>query len=189
MIKKLCCISLIYLFVSGCGCRDDGFESYELTEFERGIIPFVTEQSVEYRDQSNNLFSGFNSAKIEENQGLNNSDDESCMLIVVETQRHLLRLMDYEDEFVTYIGKNASNDTTFNVIVNRIHYSTLDCDNQVQSIETPTTDYSSDGFTFEDVYVLEFCNPDSPLSNIVYSLENGIEFIKYEDGNYLKLSS
>ncbi|MGJ8666763.1 MAG: hypothetical protein ACSHW7_10380 [Patiriisocius sp.] len=52
-----------------------------------------------------------------------------------------------------------------------------------------TTDYEYNGFLFENVYVFNACIVDDAhgVEQIVYTPEKGIEFIKFENGGYLKL--
>ena len=182
--------SISYLLIAfvaySCGCNDDSFESFELNEFERTIIPFTTEQNLEYINQSSQLFDAILSEKTIDNFNLNSSDDESCAVTLVETHRVEFTLTATNQEFLILVEKSRT-DTQFNIVTDSRFFAINNCTSTFEIIEPPTTDFSSDGFDFENVYIFDNCGSESLISKIIYSSVNGVEFIKLENGDYLKL--
>ena len=58
-----------------------------------------------------------------------------------------------------------------------------------QDLELELMDTTVNGFDYTNVYKFEPCDHDEinlVIVQIIYSIENGIEFIEYEDGTYLR---
>ncbi|WP_157632548.1 hypothetical protein [Cochleicola gelatinilyticus] len=183
-IKKIL-LFIISITIFGCGCNDDGFESFELTEFERSLIPFTTEQNVQFINQESELLDATITAKTIDNFNLNSSDDESCMVTLVESHRNQLILNGTGQDFFVFVQKSR-NLTEF-IITSGVRDFAIDgCETNFETIVQATTNYTSDGFSFENVFILENCGTENLISTFIYSSQNGIEFIKYDNGNYLK---
>ena len=54
--------------------------------------------------------------------------------------------------------------------------------------EEQTTDISTSGFNFKDVFVFTNCSKTQDITRIIYSAKNGIELIEFKNGDYYKLN-
>lgn len=183
-MKRYIAILTLFLIFS-CGCKDDSYESYKLNSFESNIISKKTEEEVTFVNQSNETFKGVISAKSITNPNRYASDDESCAVLLEETHTNSITLTKTQDKFRISIAKNKSK-TEFTISINRVDFSLNQCKQNLDTIPEPTDTYSSNGFTFKNIFIFDECGSGSKVSKIIYSVANGVEFIKYKNGEYLK---
>lgn len=183
---KLSFLILFSFLIVSCGCNDDGFESFELNTFEKIVIPFENETLVEFSDTNAEIITAVISKKTEQNYNLNSSDDESCFTSLVERNECTYKFDNSDKLYYITIEKRKFNYTDFYIYSNSQEYYTTQ-GLETENIEEELTNITIDGFDFNQIFYLISNNSETEFESIVYSAENGIEFIKYRNGNYLKL--
>lgn len=179
-------ILLAFLAIlSSCGCRDDNTENYTLNSFENQIIPENARQ-VTFVNQNGEIISANYSQRVDETKDIDSSNDEECYATYVQKQNSILSLGE-DVQFLLTIGKNRRNGTLFYLYNGSSSYGVQNCDSEI-ILENQLQFITIQGFTYQNVFVLNNCGEGSPISTIIYSLENAIEFIAFSDGTYLKLT-
>ena len=186
MKLKLLLVFTSFLIIS-CGCNDDGFESFELNVFERTVIPFETQTTKEFIDNSSQLINSTISEKTIEDINLNASDDESCFTSLVERNQSSYQFDNSEKIYYVTVEKRKFNYTEFYIYSDEQEYYTIQ-DLETENLELELTDIIIDGFEFSEIFHLTSNNQDTEFETIIYSAQNGIEYLKYRNGNYLKLN-
>ena len=167
--------------LSGCGCTDDVILDYQLTDFEKSLIPFDSDTEVEFITDAQVIIKALNTAKTIEVMDLNFSDDESCMSTLIEIQENELRFENGGRQFGYRVAKNFGNTSNIGATDGIISYGVEETN--TESLEERLTNISTDGFEFNNVIVL---NSIDNSTFIVCKANRGIEFIKNSDGSYLK---
>ena len=172
---------LTLTMLSGCGCTDDVTLNYQLTEFEKSLIPFNTDTEVEFITDSQVVVKGLNTAKKTEVMDLNFSDDESCMSTLIEIQENELKFENIEKQFSYRVAKNFGNTSSIGASDGIISYGAEET--STENLEERLTNISTDGFEFNSVIILKSIDNST---FIICKANKGIEFIKNSDGSYLK---
>ena len=179
-IKILIGIICSILFY-GCGCSDDETVNFDLNEFESSLISMDSQDNIQFMNQEQELINAKTTAKTTENRDLNSSDNDSCTVVLAESQENDLIFETLGKTFTTEIEKREGNKSHIVVSDGTLFYG---IDNLVtENLEVITTSFSSDGFDFNNVFVL---NSGSDSGLVIYSPTKGIEFIKNDDGTFLK---
>ena len=190
-MKKILFLIAVTLLFYGCGCEDEIVESYKLNEFEKSLIPYESYQELSFIDDEGNTFIA-NSQPKENIIDTNRAGPESC------------RLTEYEEEtnFLNFQSKNilikleltADNFTYFSLGITSENSDNnglfdLACEELFNlSIQERLTDISINQFEFQNVLVFQNCSESTEIERIVYSNINGIEFIEFNNGKWLKLN-
>ena len=186
-IKTLLNLGILLLIIS-CGCPDDGTDNFMLSEFENGIIPFQLATSVNFIDENTTQFSGSYSEKQTIVQDIDSGNDEECFATNIETQFIILSIPNENLSLEITLGKTRGNRTTFTIEDIPNVFAIDECFGIVENLEQKLTNVTVDGFQFNSVYEFKPCSENSTITRIIYSRENGIEFIKMSDDSYLKLN-
>ncbi|HEX8268473.1 MAG TPA: hypothetical protein VF581_01160 [Flavobacterium sp.] len=186
MRPKLILLFLTVALVTGCGCNDEGSETFELNPFERSVIPFSTEIVVEYLDENNQTVNATISRETTEFINLNSSDDESCFVSLSERNECTYKFANSDKIYYVAIQKR-NNYADFNIYSSDQQYFIVQ-DLDAENIEAGLIDLSIGGFSFTQVFHFISPDPESEIESIIYSAQNGIEFIKYRSGSFLKLN-
>lgn len=169
-----------------CACSDEGYETYELSEFETNVIPFVTETIVNFTNDEGITSNGVYAAKTIGETDLNSGDDDSCFSRFVQYQRTSLILEEVAVTFTIEVAKYKTN-TEFTVRSYDDRSFGPDGCELIETLTTPTETFTYNGFSYSNVYVMTLCGSDSIIDTIVYSPVDGIKFIKYVSGTYWRL--
>lgn len=187
MFKKLTIIGILVLTMS-CGCPDDGTDNFMLNEFENGIIPFQSTTSVNFTDENSNQISGSYSEKETIIQDIDSGNDEECFATNIETQFIILTIPNENLSLEITLGKSRGNRTTFTIENIPDLFVIDECLGIVENIEQKLTNIIIEGFEFNSVYEFKSCSENSSIERIIFSRQNGIEFIKMNNNRYLKLN-
>ena len=188
---KLDKITLILFFIiSGC-CNDEIVESFRLNEFEKSLIPYDSYNELTFIDNDGNTFIANSQAK-ESIIDTSRPGPESCQLTEYEYETNFL---DFQSkDILIKLELSSLYDTSFSLSLtsdnsdnNGVFY--LSCEGLFNlSIEERLTDISINQFDFQNVLIFQNCSESTEIERIVYSNINGIEFIEYNNGKWLKLS-
>ncbi|PHN92597.1 hypothetical protein CSC80_16775 [Maribacter sp. 6B07] len=172
---------LALTMLSGCGCTDDVTLDYQLTDFEKSLIPFDSDTEVEFITDDQVIIKALNTEKTIEIMDLNFSDDESCMSTLIEIHENELIFESEGKQFGYRVAKNHGNSSNIGATDGIISYGAGETN--TENLEERLTNISTDGFEFNNVIVL---NSIDNSTFIVCKANRGIEFIKNSDGSYLK---
>lgn len=177
----------ISFMITSCGCNDDGFESFELNSFEKNVIPFDNNTNIEFIDNNSQTTDAIISEKVTDSFDLNSSDDESCFTSLVEYSECKYEFGNSDKIYYVRIAKRKFNYTDFFIYSDSQEYYTIQ-DLETENLELELTDISIDGFDYTQVFHLTSNNPETEFESIIYSTQNGIEFIKYRNGNHIRIN-
>ena len=178
----------ILILLTSCGCPDDAENNFTLNEFENGIIPFETTTEVDFEDENSVQFVGTYSDKQTEIKDIDSGNDEECFATNIETQFIVLTIPDKSINLEISLGKTRGNRTTF-TIENMPELFVIDeCLGIVENVEEKLTDVSVQNFTFNSIFDFNPCSENSEIERILYSRNNGVEFIEFSNGSYLRLN-
>lgn len=180
---------ILFLIISGC-CKDEIVESYRLNEFEKSLIPYTSYQELTFIDDEGNTFIA-NSQPKESLIDTGRAGPESCRLTEYEKETTILNFQskglfikleltaDYFTHFSLEItSNNSANNGLFD----------LACEGLFNlSIQERVTDTSINQFDFQNVLIFQNCSESTEIKRIIYSTINGIEFIEFNNGKWLKL--
>ncbi|SEC56938.1 hypothetical protein SAMN05192540_3500 [Maribacter dokdonensis] len=172
---------LALTMISGCGCTDDVTLDYQLTDFEKSLIPFDSDTEVEFITDGQVIIKALNTEKTIEIMDLNFSDDESCMSTLIEIHENELIFENEGKQFGYRVAKNHGNSSNIGATDGIISYCAEET--TTENLEERLTNISTDGFEFNNVIVL---NSIDNSTFIVCKANRGIEFIKNSDVSYLK---
>ncbi len=178
----------IFIF-SGC-CRDEIVDSYRLGQFEKTLIPYNNNDQLKFKNEEENIVI-INSQPKVTNITTDRYGPDSCRLFETETTKTNLYipsmglrldivLSAFSNTFFTISTLNQ--DSSLNASFELACIGLFD-----RSIEERFTNISIAQFNFQNVLVFKDCQGYSPIDQIIYSIENGIEFIQFSDGKWLKL--
>ena len=161
-MKKVFLILLFAtLITSGC-CRDEIVDSYRLNQFEKTLIPYNTYEELKFINEEENIVI-INSQPKTTSISSDRYGPESCRLFETEATSTYLYIPNLELRLAC-VGL-------------------FDRD-----IEERFTDISIGEFNFQNIVVFQDCQGYSPITQIIYSIENGVEFIEFSNGKWLKLN-
>lgn len=191
-MRKFCFILFFAIFIfSGC-CKDEIVNSYRLGQFEKTLIPYNTNNQLKFNDEEGNVVI-FNSQPKVTNITVDRYGPESCRLFETETTKtHLyipsleLRLDIILSSFsnTLFTIRTLNQDSSLNASFELACIGLTD-----RNIEERFIDISIAQFDFQNVLVFQDCQGYSQIDQIIYSIENGIEFIQFSDGKWLKLDN
>ena len=177
--------------ISGC-CKDELVASYKLNPFEKTLIPYNSLQDLEFIDEDGNIFIA-NSQPKESILDLDRAGPESCELTEFEVETSSLK---FQTKNILIELELVANYDTYFVLINTGTMPTktyeqfdLACEGLFNTpIEERLTNLTINSFEFQNVLEFQNCSESSQIEMIIYSLVNGIEFIKFRDGTWLKLN-
>lgn|GEM_PF-5837561 len=172
-------VAILLLSLYSCTCLELSDEF--LTQYQRSLIPYEMATPLVFIDQNKQQVNGSVTDKISDSYLYDRT--ESCDPANAERQRATVKIPSKGLSLEVRVNALAP---TFEIAFDESVY-TPSCpfnENLAQTI----TDVEVDGFVYQDVFRFEYCIfQDSNIAFIVFSEERGIEFIKYDDGSYLKL--
>lgn len=174
-------------FAISCGCTDDSFVSYSLNTFEQDVIPFTSMQTATYTTESMQTVTATITAKTVQEVNLRASDDESCATELVAQQWCSYQFSNSDLLYTVEVSKDSGNYTSLTIRTTAYEYYYL-ANQEIDNLEEALTTVTIDGYTFSDVFYLTNHNPDTTLEAIVYSSQNGIEYMKYRNGTALRIN-
>jgi len=189
-MKKPLFYLIIIFSIMGC-CRDQVVSNYKIPEDEKYLIPFQQDTVLNYISQQDISFSGNASQKrieiLEERPG-----PDSCDLWEFEVLKSSVFINIFELKFEFILSRSFGDDELF-LSMKRIFrggghqdYQLINANERNFFSEDLFTDIEINGFTYNNVLIFK-TSLLSEINQVVYSVENGIEYIDFEDGRYLKL--
>ncbi|OWW25047.1 hypothetical protein B4Q04_10895 [Zobellia sp. OII3] len=189
MTKYVSTSFILLLIVTGCS-NCDGDENNLLSDEEKGLIPFSVDTSINFANDASETVIGNYSQKESEITNLDSGNDGDCSATNVEREFTTLELSGLEVGFNIVVRKGRNNELFFLISQsddNNERFAVDDCDGIVDDLDNFLQDISAKGFEFTDVYVFNSCTENSIVQRVLYSSTNGVEFIEFSDGSYLKL--
>lgn len=194
-MKKLL---ILFTLISFLSCNDDDSDSvyYELNDFEVSVLSNEEAQSVQFQNQIGETFGAEVTATTRE-QANASSDGIDYTL---DSMLKDLNFTNDENNFRIIIFKNTSDLIEFKVLrlndvgqIGGIHevFQIEGCSPGVENLESHLeSSVTVQGFTYENAFVLTQCESNEPssITQIIYSLSDGLVFIEYEDGSYYRRS-
>lgn len=178
----------ILSLMSSCGCPDDQTNTFLLNEFENRIIPFQTITTLSFTDENLNEFDGSYSEKLTEIKDIDSGNDEECYATNIETQFIVLTIPDKNLRLEISLRKSRNDRTTFSIENIPGLFVIEECSTLVENIQEKLIDVDIRNFSYASVFEFKACDDNSDINRILYSLENGIEFIEFDDDTYLRLN-
>ncbi len=186
LIKFLISI-IIVQHLSSC-CESELTNSYSLTDSQKSLIPITKYNELQYLD--NHGFYYIATTQPREIVGYTRSPGaESCKYSTHERMWTYLNFL--SKGFVVRIELDASYDTNFELY--KLNEGApfgdlfdLSCTWDSIPLEERMKDTTIMGINFKNVFVFKDCSNGSSINQILYSPENGIEFIEYKNGDFLK---
>ena len=195
-MKKIYLISFTILTFISCE-KDDTRIFRQLSEFERTIIPFEEKETVEFVNELSEIVTANVTAR---NFRTSYSPTRNWPVYELEYVDNTYIFESIEEEFFFHISKTPDDNTLFNIyfltemddLIGAIDIQ--GCEKiEIQDLELYLIDTTVNGFDYTNVFKFEPCDDDETddeinlvITQIIYSVENGIEFIEYEDGTYLR---
>lgn len=175
-------------------CKDDIVTSYRLTDSERNLIPFIDFNRIPYTNQDGINFTGLAQPK-EYKIDSERLGAESCNIRETESMYTFIGFENKDFVFQLTVSKYSDDLVEFKInksildSINSQEYFSLQCNGaSIYKEDTSKTNISLHGFDFEDVLIFKDCENVSEINQIIYSEDKGIEFIEYDNENYLKLN-
>ncbi len=191
-MKKIILLVFFGILLISC-CEDEIVASYRLNESERNLIPFSEYSRLNYKNQNGENLIGLTQPK-ENKISIVNSEPETCDLREYESMTNFIAFENRGFVFEIVLNK-ANDDLLFFEInesildsVNSQKKLLLDCERASIYREEYIVNASVMGFNFDNVFIFKDCDNTSEIKQIVYSKERGIEFIEYDNENYIKLN-
>ena len=178
------------IIFSSCSDDDVPNEQLLLTEFEKSIIPFTTETNFQFKNENNEPTTAtasarvFGQATVETELGFHTMENVSNTLTFPEMGLNFAISVSqvFFDRSSFYIVSQYNEPSPSGLFLNP------DCSGVVDDsigLESYLTDITVQDVTYNNVFILEDCREESSYSQIIYSMDGGIEYIEFDDGTYL----
>ena len=190
LMKNITYLLIILFSITGC-CRDQIVASYKLSENDKNLIPFEQDSTLSYISQQDISFSAKAQQRkleiIEERIGA-----DSCDLWAIDELKSSIFINTFELEFEFMLSRGFQEDQLI-LSMKRLFKNGTHQDYQIVNSEGSNffnpdlfTNIEINGFHFNDVLIFN-TQLTSSINRVIYSPENGIEYIDFDDGRYLKL--
>ncbi len=176
------------LVLTGC-CKDQIVASYPFSTFDRNIIPYLSVDNYTFVNEDGESIIAV-STPFELKTDTDRPGPESCDLYQYQELKSMLRFESLNFDIVIELNSNYQTDMLLfdqrygEYNIRRLHLERKYGD--FLSLEESLRNISIAGFEFENVLVFNDNNDHSELHKIILSPQNGIEFIEYDNGGYLK---
>jgi len=178
-MKNIFFLILISFVLYSCKCEKTEVERY-LLKNENKEYTNVNMRAIKYIDQDNNLiYSNFDGAKSILNEDRVGPEVCSYRTNEIVTENFVIG---------TYLGQIIFLNQALGIFLynDTERYDFNIQDFQANQYDNALQDITLQGFTFDNVLVLENVVEGNSSSKIIYSKTNGIEFILFEDGSWYK---
>lgn len=187
-MKRLSLMFFVLLFI-GC-CKDQIVNSFLLADFEKEIIPYSGGENYTYVNRNGESITAV-STPVERKIDTERPGPESCDLSQYQVLKSRLRFQplqfDIAIEITSLYGTRMQlRDIRYGEYDFRRFYLEREF-GEFPSIEESLTDISIADFFFENVLVFRDYEGSSEFHRILFSPQNGIVFIEYDNGSYLKI--
>ena len=115
------------------------------------------------------------------------SDDEDCHPRNIESQSISLSLSNPNLELEIYLAKQVDDKTIFYINSGPTLFMINSCSQAMENLENVAREIVSNGFSFPNAFEFDNCSSEGNINKIIYSIDDGIVFIEFENGSYLKL--
>ena len=192
-MKKLLIFLITIISITSC-CKDEVIGTFRLSEAQKSLNPYDGNEQLTFINQSGDLFEAttINSGSTVDTY---RRGAESCELVETE---ELLSSLIFQSHSITSIELRIFADifTSFSLSTNSPTESfnqgfDLVCDEGIKDliIEDSFQDIEINQIEFQNVWVFQSCSESNQIQRILFSKENGIEFIEFLDSsNWLKLN-
>lgn len=180
------------LLLLGCNCKDEVIvSSYRLNEFEKTLISYSVSDQLSFVSNEDDAIS-FSVVRKESEIEKQRHGPESCNF--TEFEYEFCYIASVYKGLVVKLDLMSSSINTFDIVVssqssNNNGVFKLDCDTYyTETIEEKLTDITINQFEFQNVLVFQDCSESTEIERIIYSADNGLEFVEFIDGNWLKFN-
>ncbi len=194
LIKKPIYYLCFCLIVISC-CKKEKIDSLKIPEDKAYLIPFKENKTLTYISEQNAFFQANAKQKnIEVIEEFINPDD--CGYWTFERLKSSIFINTFEFNFEFVLATNSiENELTLTVKLllkddtnqyNEQDFQLVNCDKDNYFNNDLFTDIEINGFVFKKVLIFKSCY-QSFINQIIYSPQNGIEYIDFVSGRFLKL--
>ncbi|GHA22989.1 hypothetical protein GCM10007103_00060 [Salinimicrobium marinum] len=190
-LKKFSFLVIAGILLSSC-CEEAIVASFKLNEAEKNLIPFTEFSRLRYEDQDGLQVVGLTQPR-ESKLSVESHGPESCDATEYEKVSNFIGFED--KDFVFQLTLEKWSDLLLFELYKGIldtpsrEFFSLTCEGFSGFRKELFVDVSVGEFDFQNVLIFNDCTGISEVNRIIYSKEKGIEFIEYDNGNYLKLES
>ena len=189
MKKIITSFLLICSFVS-C-CEDEIITSYDIPEDAKDVVPFHRDITLTYLSQQDIEFTAVAESK-ELSIHTERPGPESCDLIASQTLSSTVFIDIFEYGFEFILQKDYHDQLLFSV--KRFwkdggyqNFQIQNCEEITSFTKDRFTDIEINGYSYDNVLILESCELPGDINRIIYSPERGVEYIDFTDGRFLVL--
>ena len=178
---------ILGILLTGC-CKDEDVGRDLLTDYEEEIIQYNGYDDIEYINEEGQIgIAQSSTAKIARDIWRPGTESSSLWEYQTSTRHIIFRSEDFTLQIE--IDKLLAGNFTINIGRGESYYFGQDCRIPlVQPIEQRVTNISIEDYEFTNVIVFENCSDFSEISKIFYSAENGIEYLEFLNGSFLKIN-
>ncbi|TVZ28090.1 hypothetical protein JM83_3186 [Gillisia sp. Hel_I_86] len=178
---------ILGILFTGC-CKDEVVGRDLLSDYEKELIPYSGYDEIEYINEEGQIVLAQSTpTKIESDRW--RPGPESCSVREYQTSTSHLIFRSEDFTLQIEIDKLLAGNFTINIGRGESFYFGQDCRIPLdQPIEQRVTNISIEDYEFTNVIVFENCSDFSEISKIFYSAENGIEYLEFLNGSFLKIN-
>ncbi len=180
-------LMILVIFLAGC-CKDEIVGRDPLSDYEKELIPYKGYIEIEYLNEDGEIIIA-QSIPTKLESDIWRPGPESCSLR--EYQKSYSYLIFSSQDFTLKLEVNKLLYGEFTIQIGRgeSYFFSQGCRIILdQPIEQRITNISLAGYDFTNVLVLENCSADSEIDKIIYSSENGIEYLEFSNGSFFKIN-
>ena len=190
ILKKGAIICLIGFLISGC-CVNKKETAFKIPEEKKQLVPFSQDTSLRYISQQNEYFRA--SAKQRRTSIIKDKPGpDSCDTWAFDVVSSSVFIYIFELNFEIQLSRGFVEDELRLSILqtwsdgNKQEFQIGNCEELTFVSADLFKDVEINGFSFNNVLVFKSCYSSS-IDQLIYSAENGIEYVQFSDNRYLKL--
>ena len=188
-MKKMTIIFSVIFLAYSCGCSDEGTDYVNFNEFESSIIPTNINSQVEFENQNSEIITA-EYTEFDNEPIYSTPSEPSCHVYIFESRSVILSITELELNFrlnIKVLDYGNRREVIFIIQTDEEMYfingSVFD---ESEDIEQFLTNYNSNGFEFNDVFIFSG-SIENEISKIIYEPQVGVRLIEFNDSTYLKL--
>ena len=191
-MKNFVSLFVVVLTISSC-CKDEVVGTHRLSDNQKSIISYDGSEELTFIDQNGDLHNAL-TTRDDATIDTYRRGTESCDLVETE---ELLSSLIFQTSDISLIELRLFADifTSFNLFAkastseSRKGFNLVCEDIEEVLIEENFQDVVIGQFEFQNVLVFQSCLENSQIQQIIFSKENGVEFIEFSDPDkWLKLN-
>jgi len=176
------------IFVVSCSTDEDP-STIRLNSFEKSLIPYDSQTLVDFSDQDGEILSVLATARQQDELFASSSGSDPKELEQISNQMVVLGA---DLDFIIQVGKTIDGKTNFFIReqFEQQSFNASSCETRVDDLKPFLTELTVGEISYSQVFDFEICSlneaSDLELVRIIYSAERGIEYLEFENGDFLK---